>query len=479
MTFFPSSSAGDLRLNYRWFAVFLALQAALLTGSLLYSRFILYLTLAGIAVSLFSAMVLLYPWLIIPIIVATTALDSTGRLMNPSGSIFHLTGFHLAFGLTIIAVLANVFLRRRVHFPPFELKIPLLLLLFSIAVSLTYSPNQPEATIGFVRIACLVLFLYLTQVIVDSKKAVATVLWSMAVATVGGAVMGVYQVITGQFHLPAKVIQALGGNVPRATGMFHNPNIFATFLMSGILPMMAVLLNHRLSLWKQAIFALSIIAGTGGLLASFSRSSWMATLVGIVVILYLSRQLRYLFILAFAGALGILALREFVPFAEYIFERFISIFTLFEEFGQIGTTSSTARVLLVIAALGMFLDHPVLGIGWRAFPKVFSHYAPSGYPWWSRVNESHTVFATVLAELGLVGFAAFAWFISKVLYKGFTSLPQMQDSYLRAVTIGLIATFIGFQVSQSFNGDFSDNTFWFYTGMLYAVIRLEREGRRE
>ena len=152
--------------------------------------------------------------------------------------------------------------------------------------------------------------------------------------------------------------------------MFHNPNIFATFLMSGILPLMAVLLNFRMPLWQRAFFLLAILVGLGGLLASFSRSNWLAAMIGIVVILWLSKQLRYLFILGFAGLAGILALKEFVPFAEYIFERFVSIFTLFEEFGQVGRTSSTARVYLVVASLGMFLDHPLLGIGcWPGRPR--------------------------------------------------------------------------------------------------------------
>mgnify|MGYP007109828587 FL=1 len=49
----------------------------------------------------------------------------------------------------------------------------------------------------------------------------------------------------------------------------------------------------------------------------------MATLVGVVVILWLSGKLRYFFILIFASILLVLGLKEFVPFAEYIFERFV------------------------------------------------------------------------------------------------------------------------------------------------------------
>ena len=109
----------------------------------------------------------------------------------------------------------------------------------------------------------------------------------------------------------------------------------------------------------------------------------------------------------------------------------------------------------------MFFDHPFLGIGWRAFPYVFSHYAPPGYPHWSYVNEPHTVVTAVLGELGIVGFVAFIWFIGRTFFISLGRFWRMQDEYLRAVAIGLISTFVAFQVNQSFNGDLPNNMFSF------------------
>lgn len=54
---------------------------------------------------------------------------------------------------------------------------------------------------------------------------------------------------------------------------------------------------------------------------------------------------------------------------------------------------------------------------------------------------------------------------------------QMQEPYLRAVIIGLIATFVAFQVNQSFNGDLPNNMFWFCIGMMFVVQRLEARSR--
>jgi O-antigen ligase len=85
----------------------------------------------------------------------------------------------------------------------------------------------------------------------------------------------------------------------------------------------------------------------------------------------------------------------------------------------------------------------------------------------------------VLGELGIVGFAAMLWFLLKVFFIGLSRFRQMTDPYLRAVQIGMIATFVSFQVNQSFNGDLANNMFWFGVGMLFAVQRIDAELREK
>jgi O-antigen ligase len=83
----------------------------------------------------------------------------------------------------------------------------------------------------------------------------------------------------------------------------------------------------------------------------------------------------------------------------------------------------------------------------------------------------------ILAELGLVGFLAFGWFVLRILRRGIVAVPRMHDPYLRAVLIGLVAAFVAAQMSQSLNGSHSENMFWFDIGMLYAVIHLDEQNR--
>lgn len=468
---------GFPKLDPRWFAVFMGLQAMVLAAVLLMPQKILILAGAGIGSGILAILLVLYPWILVPAIVVTTALDISGQLIRTTVLGIPLTGFHLTLGLLVLALLVNTLLRRRIQFPAFDLGGPLFLLIGVMAISLTYSPNQPEATIGFVRTLALTVLLYATTIMINSKPAVTLVVVSMMTAIIGGAVLAIVQVITEKFYLPASFVIAVGANAPRATGTFHNPNTFGTFLMVGVVLIFAVMVNYRAGFWKQLIMLLAFGMGVTGLVITFSRSNWLATMVGVVIVLVLAKKLRYLFIVLVSALVAILAVKEFVPFAEHIFLRFVSIFTIFEEFDTLGRESSSARIYYVLAGLKMFLDNPLLGAGWRAFPAIFDYYKPTDFPFWIPSKESHTLFATILAELGIVGFLASAWIVWRVLSRGFSGLREMQDPYLRAVLIGLLSVFISFQVSLSFTADFNNNFLWFFTGMLFAVIRLDKEAK--
>ena len=465
----------DPQVDGRWFVVFLGLQTALLAAAFALPSKLLYGAVAGMAGGLYLASLAVYPWLIVPAVVATTTLDITGQLLKQTVIGIPLTGFHAALGLMLAAILVNTFVRRRTRFPEFELAGPLFLLVAVMAVSLTYTPNLEEGTIGLARTMVLVVFLYGTQVIIDSRRAVQMVILSMGAAVMAGCSLAVAQIMSEQFYLPASFVIAVGANAPRATGTFHNPNTFGTFLMCGFVLLFGVLVNYRTGRWRQALLLVPLGAAAAGLVTTFSRANSLATGVGVIVALVLARKLRYLFYVTIVGTAAVVAVKEFVPFADHIYQRFLSIFTILIDFGELGRESSSARLYFIVAGLKMWLDHPLLGAGWRAFPVLFDHYKPIDFPHWVPTKESHTLAANMLAELGLIGFLASAWIVWRVLNRGAGALRQMRDPFLRAVLIGLLSVSIAFQVSLSFTADFSNNFLWFFTGMLFAVIRIDRE----
>ncbi len=466
------------KIGYKGFAVFLLVQVAVLVCFLFLPREQALWSLGGAALVIALVLALLfltiYPWLVLPVIIVTTALDSAGRVIQTTAFGVSVTGFHLSFVLLCVALASHIFLQKRRIFPPLEIQAPLVLFLGCMAVSLTYSPNQPEATISFFRIVFLALFLYLTQILIDSRRVLNLTIASLGIVLTGASILAVFQIISERFYLPASVVSSVGANMPRASGTYHNPNIFGTFLAVSILFMAGIFLVPKLRWWKRCLLLLAIGLGATALVITFSRGSWVALFVGVVALLFLAGKLRYLFYVAIAFCVAILIVKNYVPFAAYIVERFYSIFSLFAEFGADSRVSSTARVYFVIAGLKMFLAHPLLGVGWRGFPVVFQDYKPEGFPHWLPTRESHTLFATILAELGIVGMIAAIWVVWRILAFAFYHIKRMQDEYLRSVMIALVAIFVTFQVSLTFTGEFPNNFLWMFTGIMFAVPALEK-----
>ena len=477
MTILAERNLSDI-FDRRWFVAFLLVQAALVACFIILPSELLWWGVCGIAVVGLIFLLPLYPWIAIPAVIATTALDSAGRVVQTTALGIPVTGFHLAFVLLFVSMAANISLKKRRHFPKLEIQAPFLVFMACMAVSLVYTPNQPEATISFFRFVCLALLLYMTQVLIDSRRVLNLTIVSLGVVLGGASILALFQIVSAEFYLPATIVSNVGANVPRASGTYHNPNIFGTFLAVGIVFLAGIVLVPGLSWWKRFLLFLGIGLGTAALVITFSRANWLALALGTVVLLYLAGKLRYLVYVTIGFVAAILLVMNYVPFAAHIFERFLSIFSLFSQFGADSRASSSARVYFVVAGLKMFLDNPLLGAGWRAFPIIFNDYKPEDFPHWLPTQESHTLFATIIAELGLLGLTAAVWIVWRIMAYAIRNIRRMQDQYLRGVMIALVAVFVTFQISLTFTGEFANNFLWMFTGILFAVPALEeRKGQ--
>ena len=91
----------------------MGLQALVPAAVLLMPQKILILAGAGIGSGILAILLVLYPWILVPAIVVTTALDISGQLIRTTVLGIPLTGFHLTLGLLVLALLVNTLLRRR------------------------------------------------------------------------------------------------------------------------------------------------------------------------------------------------------------------------------------------------------------------------------------------------------------------------------------------------------------------------------
>jgi O-antigen ligase len=302
-------------------------------------------------------------------------------------------------------------------------------------------------------------------------------LW-LAAAILAGAVaqaaLGLYQFVFAVgpewFILP--------GGFMRAAGSFAQPNPFAGYL--GLCLPVAV----SLALWAggralragrtpaDAAWALwfagaaAIIAA--GLLASWSRGGWLGAAAGVAAVIVLrSRRAALLSAVAALLLLAAALLGSVTPQAipaavrEPVAARLAEIPAFFgagDVLAQEVTDENFAvieRVAHWAAALRMWERAPWLGVGPGNYAAVYPEVRE--LRWEEALGHAHNVYLNVLAESGLIGFAAFLllWGGSAVwLLRAASAARRAGAAFAGALAVGVLGVLAYLAVHSLFDNLF-------------------------
>jgi len=206
---------------------------------------------------------------------------------------------------------------------------------------------------------------------------------------------------------------AHGLNQPRAIGLLHSPNELGAALAIAIALLAApglLQLRDWVRTWLLGILAMA-------LLLSFSRSGWLATLIGVGIVLWLSRA--QLPSLAAIGS-GIKRPRTLLRVGTPVLVAIVLTIGVFATSGAAALVGATAtgndpsagnRPHSVRAGLMVVLDHPLgLGLG-TAGPKAARFDEQQGSP---RIL-TETWYILYAIQVGLIGFGLLAVTVVTIL----------------------------------------------------------------
>jgi O-antigen ligase len=156
-------------------------------------------------------------------------------------------------------------------------------------------------------------------------------------------------------------------------------------------------LAPRASRATRILAGASLVATAAGVAAAGSRGAVVTLAVGCgVAAAPLGRRAALLALAAASAALAIDALQGFALVGKF-------------------ATGVDPRLSLWWIASRMFLDAPWLGHGPYTYGLLYGEYLSRGAPGWMRLDPhevvpwAHDLYLEVLAERGLLGFAAFLW----------------------------------------------------------------------
>ncbi len=188
----------------------------------------------------------------------------------------------------------------------------------------------------------------------------------------------------------------------RVNSVFWDPNVYGRFLALVMTAVAAFLLWTRRP--ATAVVAGGVLAVLwGGLVLTFSQSSFAALLAGLAVLAALRWDVRRTAAAAVAGV----ALAAVIAVA---FQDTLKI--------ELGSTSGLTEVTsgrsdLIGGGLELFANRPVQGYGSGAFGRAYRQERKGNQQ--QAVSASHTMPVTVAAEQGLIGLAAYLAVVASAL----------------------------------------------------------------
>lgn len=268
------------------------------------------------------------------------------------------------------------------------------------ALGLLYTDDRSTGlqNLCFFLIPFGVVFTLITEV-EWTKQRLRILLGVIVALALACALVGFVEYATRDLLWNQVVIQSNDFHVYfRVNSLFWDPNVYGRYLALAITFVAAGLLWARPNR-ESVILALTAAVLWIALMTTYSQSSFIALIAGLVTLVALRWSLKW--VLAGLGA-AVVAVVLFGTFAGGLVKL---------DLGAINKQTS-GRANLVEGGFDLFEARPVYGYGPGAFSVAFKReVAGPNAP----VTESHTEPITVAAEQGLVGLAIYAALIVTII----------------------------------------------------------------
>jgi putative inorganic carbon (HCO3(-)) transporter len=291
--------------------------------------------------------------------------------------------------------------------------------------------------------------------------------------------MGVYLGFTGIFEIlgPHALVfpryinnPHVGVHFGRARGPFTQAAVMGLALYACFMASLIALREWRSGAARLGA-RLAIAVCAISLLLTFERTIWIGVAVAAPVTLLAVQQLRRYILPTLAGVGVLIAVAFAIPSVRHKIDTRIS---------QIGTVQN--RQALDVAALNMVEAHPLFGFGWGRFiqaaPNYFStsdSYSVEGV----KNNPVHDVYASIAAELGLVGLAL--WLAILFAGVGGAALTRGGGPEIRRWQIALGSVFVlwlSAGLSSPLGTSFQSTIIWMWSAVVLGAMAPEAAGAR-
>jgi len=273
-----------------------------------------------------------------------------------------------------------------------------------------------------------------------------------------------------------EMLDKMGGatiDKSRIGGPHQQPNMFGGFLAYTMLPIVAIFVTYIKDI-RAWLLTPYFLLGAKLLITTFSRGAYVAMAVGGFMAAYFKGK----GFLIFFGTLGLCVLLVFPSlFPDAIKDRLFPT----EERVQSAQPeqldkSSEHRIILWRAGGKMILESPILGKGFKGFPKLKGEYTERDI--WE--SDPHNTYIYIASQMGLPALALFLMILGYSFHLGRTLSRNKEDLFIRAIGIGGASATVCYAIicmfgSRAVNLEFTSN-FWAYLVCMQVIeMRLRQK----
>jgi O-antigen ligase len=369
----------------------------------------------------------------------------------------------------------------------------LVLAVYSLVLLLSffYAHDDQAVADGLLQYSKNLTIALLLALLASSPINMRLILWSIIAGAFFLGALSVIKFLTGNFandfggFAQAKFEMRAQAQWIRYSGPIGDPNHFAQFILIAVPISFERMLSEKKSLLKFAA-ACALLVSIFAILMTFSRGALVSLAIVTFMALYMLRAHRKWLVVGIL--LSVVVALPLLP--DIYIDRLTSVAPAvgFEVDGpQTADSSTSSRIGLMKTAWNMFLDHPILGVGYRNFLANYQEYALL-YDLRRGGGDisAHTLYLEIAAETGLIGLMSFGLlllYLGKVSFHGWTTMRQAGFYSVASMIAGLATGLLAYLIAATFLHDAYPRYFWMLAGLLLAVPGLvkntlpEREER--
>jgi O-Antigen ligase len=363
---------------------------------------------------------------------------------------FLLLPLYLVIAAAVLALAYRILRGERPAPPPFLLALPLAAFVTFASTSFLWTWDERS---GGITLAFFV-FPFVAGLATVARSPIAD--WSarallstlVALGTLFAAV-GIWQSQTRTLFFGRDVAVANAyTSFFRVTSLFKDPSLYGRYLVIPIAVLLVVILVRRGRTIDWVVATGFVAFLFVGLFYSYSQSSFVALFVVTFAVAVVGADRRTRIVLLACALLATLA-------AAGVAGAAIG--------GRSAKDVTSGRSRLVEVTIDAFKERPIAGVGIGGQPRASADVVGKGSP---NRNASHTTPLTILAEVGVLGFALYAWLLGATAWA--LVLVARDD---RSLGVGLAAVLLVLFVhSLLYAGFFEDPLTWGVIGLAAAAL---------